>query len=148
MLRLGAKGPLPVKQVPYYILTCAFNYAFVLCLNFYHASSFFKIVSFQKIVPILRTAISVVNHNTRDNLFIDRMIDPHYRCSYIHRWELKCRPCNNRKESEVCPNLRNCQDCKDDGSGCTSCPPGRFGRWCTERECCSDTSAPYLQEFE
>lgn len=63
---------------------------------------------------------------------------PVKQCSYIHRWQFKCRPCNNRKESEVCPNLHNCQDCKDDGSGCTSCPPGRFGRWCTERCQCQN----------
>ncbi|CAN7937521.1 unnamed protein product [Ixodes hexagonus] len=63
---------------------------------------------------------------------------PVKQCSHIHRWQFKCRPCNNRKESDVCPNLRNCQDCKNDGSRCTSCPPGRFGQWCTGRCLCQN----------
>ncbi|KAL3187048.1 hypothetical protein MRX96_025985 [Rhipicephalus microplus] len=56
------------------------------------------------------------------------------QCSYVHRWQFKCRPCSNRKPEEVCPMLKNCKECDSDAKGCSSCPPGRFGPWCEERK--------------
>lgn len=60
------------------------------------------------------------------------------QCSYIHRWQFKCRPCNNRKPEEVCPKLKHCKECDSDGKGCDSCPPGRYGAWCEERCQCQN----------
>ncbi|XP_077509024.1 limulus clotting factor C-like [Amblyomma americanum] len=60
------------------------------------------------------------------------------QCSYVHRWQFKCRPCNNRKPQEVCPMLRHCRECDSNANGCDSCPPGRYGRWCEERCQCQN----------
>ncbi|XP_049271216.1 clotting factor C-like [Rhipicephalus sanguineus] len=60
------------------------------------------------------------------------------QCSYVHRWQFKCRPCSNQKPEEVCPMLKNCKECHSDAKGCSSCPPGRFGHWCEERCQCQN----------
>ncbi|KAH9377402.1 hypothetical protein HPB48_008590 [Haemaphysalis longicornis] len=54
---------------------------------------------------------------------------PVKQCLYIHRWKVKCLPCNNLKKNEVCPKLKHCKECDSEGKGCRSCPPGRYGHW-------------------
>ncbi|XP_064460933.1 clotting factor C-like [Ornithodoros turicata] len=63
---------------------------------------------------------------------------PVRRCSTVRGWRHQCEPCDGRKESDVCGNLRHCQECKTDASGCTACPPGAYGAWCTERCHCQN----------
>ncbi|XP_077534503.1 clotting factor C-like [Haemaphysalis longicornis] len=58
---------------------------------------------------------------------------PVKQCLYIHRWKVKCLPCNNLKKNEVCPKLKHCKECDSEGKGCRSCPPGRYGHWCEKR---------------
>lgn len=55
---------------------------------------------------------------------------PVKQCSHVYRWQLRCRPCHERKARDVCPKLKDCLECEEDGSRCSSCPPGRFGTLC------------------
>lgn len=52
-------------------------------------------------------------------------------CSYVRRFEFRCRPCDSHTYDKVCPNYANCQTCASGLEGCETCPVGTFGRWCT-----------------
>ncbi|GFQ65023.1 limulus clotting factor C [Trichonephila clavata] len=57
------------------------------------------------------------------------------RCNYAYRWKVRCKPCNDLKEEDVCPKYLPCKQCHADGKdGCASCPDGKFGTWC-ENDC-------------
>ncbi|GFY77304.1 limulus clotting factor C [Trichonephila inaurata madagascariensis] len=57
------------------------------------------------------------------------------RCNYAYRWKVRCKPCNDLKEEDVCPKYLACKQCHADGKdGCASCPDGKFGTWC-ENDC-------------
>ncbi|KAG8192844.1 hypothetical protein JTE90_014624 [Oedothorax gibbosus] len=56
-------------------------------------------------------------------------------CSYTHRWKVRCKPCNDVKEENICPQYQSCLQCPADGKGgCATCPPQKFGTWC-ENDC-------------
>ncbi|GFT38821.1 limulus clotting factor C [Nephila pilipes] len=78
------------------------------------------------------------------------------RCSYAHRWKVRCKPCDDLKEEDICPKYRVCKQCHADGKdGCASCPSGKFGTWCENNCTCvnrgvcqKDGRCTCSQEFE
>lgn len=52
-------------------------------------------------------------------------------CSYVRRFEFRCRPCDGDSYDKVCPNYAHCQTCAPGLKGCETCPPGKYGVWCT-----------------
>lgn len=52
-------------------------------------------------------------------------------CSYVRRLEFRCRPCDSESYNKICPNFANCQTCANGLRACETCPPGRYGVWCT-----------------
>ncbi|CAL1274377.1 unnamed protein product [Larinioides sclopetarius] len=56
-------------------------------------------------------------------------------CSYTHRWKVRCKPCDDLKEEDVCPRYRRCLTCHPNGGdSCATCPDGKYGTWC-EYDC-------------
>lgn len=52
-------------------------------------------------------------------------------CSYVRRLEFRCRPCDRDSYKKVCPNYSHCQTCAEGLNACETCPPGKYGVWCT-----------------
>ncbi|GIY09525.1 clotting factor C [Caerostris darwini] len=57
------------------------------------------------------------------------------QCSYSYRWKVRCKPCNDLKEEDICPRYQRCEQCHSNGGdSCATCPEGKFGTWC-ENDC-------------
>lgn len=59
-------------------------------------------------------------------------------CSYVKRFEFRCRPCEGHKRENTCPNYALCKTCAQGLEGCETCPWGKYGRWCTSTCSCQN----------
>lgn len=60
------------------------------------------------------------------------------QCTYFYRWKHYCKPCDDLKEEAVCANYLKCQECSEDAKRCISCPPAKYGLWCSGECACQN----------
>ncbi|GBO08993.1 Limulus clotting factor C [Araneus ventricosus] len=73
------------------------------------------------------------------------------QCSYSHRWKVRCKPCDDLKEEDVCPRYGRCLTCHaNGGDNCATCPDGKYGTWCENGKGCFEFHVilkEWLQKF-
>ncbi|XP_076320551.1 clotting factor C isoform X4 [Tachypleus tridentatus] len=56
---------------------------------------------------------------------------PMKQCTYFYRWRPYCKPCDDLEAKDICPKYKRCQECKAGLDSCVTCPPNKYGTWCS-----------------